>query len=302
MPSDLAVAMLAGVGAMVGWGFSDFFAKLAVDRIGSLSALVWAHLAGAAIIVTVVVARDLSTWTAPVWPDTPGLWYALAGLGAAQALVYLFVYRGFEKGRLAILNPLFSAYGGGAAILTIVFFGEDPSPGRLLAVAIVFGGVLLLSLEAGSTGADTVTGARSGGVPEILAATVLAAIWTVLWDATVSSRDWWTLVSLMYLAMAVTLTATARTLGGVFPARPRGRDLALVIGIGGAEVLAYLAISVGFSMTPYTSVVAVLAGAFSLPALALARAFLGDRLAGIHRLGAGAVITGTAVLAVVGGG
>ena len=37
MQSDLVIAVLAGFGGMLGWGFADFFAKKTIDEIGDVA-------------------------------------------------------------------------------------------------------------------------------------------------------------------------------------------------------------------------------------------------------------------------
>lgn len=39
MQKELFIAIIAGLGAMLGWGISDFFAKKSVDKIGPLVSL-----------------------------------------------------------------------------------------------------------------------------------------------------------------------------------------------------------------------------------------------------------------------
>ena len=36
---------------MFGWGVADFFAKKSIDEIGDIESLVWAHVAGALILL-----------------------------------------------------------------------------------------------------------------------------------------------------------------------------------------------------------------------------------------------------------
>jgi uncharacterized membrane protein len=291
--TDVLIAIGAGAGAMVGWGFADFFAKLGVDRIGSIPALIWAHLFGATLIVLVVVTRDVVSAHSPDLPHSARTWVELAAFGAAQATVYLLLYRGFERGRLSVLNPIFSSYAGIAALAAILFFGDNLNLGQGLAVIAIFCGVLFLSFDA-EEGAPR----RIGGTPglrEVVAATVLAGCWTVLWDQLVSDADWWTLAALMYLFMAATLLITARV-SGTSLRRPPRELMPILIGIGAAEVVAYLSVSVGFAETALTSVVALLSGAFPIIAIALGHLFLRERLARVQLVGASVVLLGAAVV------
>jgi drug/metabolite transporter (DMT)-like permease len=291
--SDAVIAVAAGIGAMVGWGCADFLAKLGVDRIGSVPALVWAHLCGALLMVLAVAARDIIASHPVDLPSSPRTWVELTAFGAGQAAVYLLLYRGFERGRLSVLNPIFSTYAGIAALAAILFFGDALSVGQGIAVIVIFCGVLFLSFDA-EEGAPR----RIGGTPglrEVGAATVLAGCWTILWDQMVSDSDWWTLTALMYVLMAGFLLLAAwatRTRLSVPP-----RDLRwILIGIGAAEVAAYLSLSVGLAETALTSVVVLLSGAFPIIAIALGHRFLSERLARIQLVGAAIVILGTSVV------
>jgi drug/metabolite transporter (DMT)-like permease len=66
--------------------------------------------------------------------------------------------------------------------------------------------------------------------------------------------------------------------------------------IGACEIVAYLAISYGYSATSLTSVVAILSGAFSLPVIVLARMFLNEHPTRVQTMGSIAVILGVILL------
>jgi uncharacterized membrane protein len=68
--------------------------------------------------------------------------------------------------------------------------------------------------------------------------------------------------------------------------------------IGLCETAAYLAISIGYSKTSFTSVVALLSGAFSLPTIILARAFLKEKITTLQTLGGVVIIIGIMLLAI----
>jgi drug/metabolite transporter (DMT)-like permease len=68
-----------------------------------------------------------------------------------------------------------------------------------------------------------------------------------------------------------------------------------LIGLG--ETVAYLSISLGYSRTSLTSVVAVLSGAFSVPTIILARTFLKEKVAMLQTIGSVVVVSGIVLLA-----
>src|SRR5690349_15152544 len=105
------IAIIAGLGGMIGWGSADFFAKKALDKIGPLVSLVWAHAFGSAMFVLMALGQ-LLIFKQTVPSPTGLTWLGLAGFGALQMIVYWLVYIGFEKGQLAVLKPVFASFTG----------------------------------------------------------------------------------------------------------------------------------------------------------------------------------------------
>lgn len=298
MQQELPIAILAGLGGMLGWGFADFFAKKTIDKIGSIASLVWAHLFGTlafslvALYQSVVIGKQLSIPT-----DLVG-WGLLIFFGVLQAFIYLLVYIGFSKGQLAVLNPVFASYSGLVALLSIAVFGEMVSAPSLLALAVIFGGILLLNIDPQGLRSKRLNLAHTPGLKEVGLAALLAAFWTVSWDQFVGGKDWMTYALFMYIFMtlaAVIISKLQRVNLGVV--KPSLWKFLILIGLG--EVIAYLAISLGFSATSFTSIVALLSGAFSLPTIILAHVFLKERITTIQRVGTFSIIAGIILVAIL---
>src|SRR6266568_7031777 len=124
MQNELFVALVAGLGGMLGWGLADFFAKKTIDQLGDIVSLVWAHLFGTAAFIAIAVCQMAAGYKPIAIPTDSQTWVLLALFGALQAGVYLLVYRGFGKGQVALLNPIFASFSGLVAVLSIVAFGE----------------------------------------------------------------------------------------------------------------------------------------------------------------------------------
>ena len=296
MPRDLLIAITAGLGGMLGWGTADFSAKKAIDQIGDIVSLVWAHVAGS-LALLLFLGFELGSAAVPVTlPSTPLLWLGVAFFGALQAAVYLFVYIGFGKGQVSVLNPLFASFSGFVAIISIVFLGEHVGGYLAAALAALFAGILLVSLDATALQRRQIKIANAPGLPEIAVATALAVCWTVGWNAFVSAKDGLSFAIWMYFAMTLTLLVYA--LAVRVPLRFRARKVWLyLVLIGLCEALGYVAISVGYARTGHTSVVALLSGAFPLPTLLLARVFLRERISAAQRIGGLAIVGAVALLA-----
>lgn len=289
MHNTLFIALLAGAGGMFGWGLADFFGKKTVDRIGAIKSLVWAHAFGTSLFVLIALGEVLLRGrSVPV----PGDFAALAGLvffGVLQMIVYWLVYEGFNKGQLAVLNPVFASYSGIVALIAIVFLGEKLHLLLASALIVIFAGILFLNLD--------VDGLRSRklnvvpGLKEVGLAALLAAGWTIGWDKFISGQDPLTYALYMYAFM----TLAAFVLSRVMKVKLSGVDRGLwkfLMFIGLGETMAYLAISWGYSATPLTGVVALVSGSFSLPTVILAYVFLKERITPLQITGVGMIILG----------
>jgi drug/metabolite transporter (DMT)-like permease len=162
---------------------------------------------------------------------------------------------------------------------------------QLTALLAIFLGIFIASLEKGSFKIGKLKLARIPGLKDILTATLLAALWTVLWGNFVTDqKDWLAYAALMYGFMSIVillLCAVQRINLAVL----NSKTWKYFMLIGLSEVIAYLGVSFGYGLSSHTSVVAVLSAAFSIPTLFLAHYFLKERLL-LHQYVAGAIIVG----------
>lgn len=208
-------------------------------------------------------------------------------------LVYWLVYKGFSKGQLAVLNPIFASYSGIVALISIIFLSERLTPVISIALAAIFLGILLMNTDLKNLRSKRLN--LVPGVAEVAAAAVLAAIWTILWDGFVNGQDSLAYAMLMYFFM---------TLAAIFAAKIQKINLKsvntnlwkLLVLIGLGEVVAYLSISIGFSKTDFTSIVALISGSFSLPTVILAHLFLKERITRLQEISVAIIIAGIIII------
>lgn len=156
---ELYLAILAGLGGMLGWGLADFFAKKTVDKIGDIKTLLWAQIFGTFPILVFF----LLNWE-PInlsW-NILGLLFLLA---IADLSAYLLFYRGLQKGMLSILSPVFAAQSGVSVLVSAFVFGEAVNQLRWLGLAIAFVGIILVSFQPHGFGKFSLKSV-SKGLPE----------------------------------------------------------------------------------------------------------------------------------------
>jgi len=296
MHGTLFIAVLAGLGGMIGWGFSEFAAKKSVDIVGTISSLVWAHIFGSVILFALLLSRLGIVHNAALLPGSLEEWLRLICFGVLQTVVYYFAYKAFEKGEVSILSPIFASFAGIVALLSVLLFGEVLRVTFIPVLALIFIGTILINLDLKSLRAGRIRLKAVAGLKEIIIATLLAAIWTLGWDKTTQNKDWLVYTSFMFLFMTLSAYVLAKqTKTDIWRIKPRAWRFLWLIGIG--EVGAYLAITLGYASTTHASIVAVLSGASSLVTIILARMFLKEKMTTLQTASCIIIITGIVFLA-----
>ena len=273
------MALILALGASLSWGAGDFLGGLASRRASVLTVLPFTQAAGlVGIAVVLVIARD------PVPSRDAALVAAAAGAAGAVGLAGL--YRGMAIGAMGVVAPI----SGVAAIVPFtvgLVGGERPSPIQLVGIVSALAGIALVSREPGGEGA------RAAGVGLALLAAVGFGLYFTLTDVAAddAGAPWTVFVSrgtATLLAVLVALALRAPLEG----ARPLVRMM-LAVGLFdvSANVLFGLATTKGL-----ISVVAVLASLYPVVTVVLARLVLGERISAPQRVGAGAALSGAAMI------
>lgn len=298
MQNELLIAILAGLGGMLGWGLADFFAKKTIDKIGDIASLALAHIFGTMVLFFAVLYKLFFLSQKIVIPHDIQTWGILLFFGILQAVIYYFVYKGFSKGQISLLNPVFASFSGLTSILSIVFVGEIVTGHLIFSLIVIFSGVLLLNLDIKALKTKRVAFVKIGGFKEIILATILASVWTLLWGKFIIEQDWLTYAFFMYTFMTVAILVIAK-FKKINLSIPTKNIWVFLLLIGLCETVAYLAISLGYATTSRLSVVALLSGAFSLPTVILARIFLKEKVSITQSVGSIIIILGIIFLSLL---
>lgn len=296
MSGNLFTAVIAGLGGMFGWGFGDFFVKKTVDRVGAIVSLVWAHLFGTIIFLGFAVIQLILVGKLIYIPTGLVEWVGLMFFGVLQMIVYWLVYEGFGKGKVAVLNPIFASFSGLVALGAVLFFGEVITGNLAVSLITIFAGVMLMNIDIDGLRAKKLN--IVPGLKEIGAATILATIWTLGWSRFIEGKDFLSYALFMYAFMTVAAYILSKFMKVKLQVGKKDGGIWKFLGlIGLGEAVAYLSISFGYSLTSYTSVVALISGAFSLPTIILARVFLKEKVTLLQTIGSIVIILGIMILA-----
>ncbi len=266
------IAIVAGLGSMVGWGSADFFAKKTIDIIGDLKTLFWAQLIGIVPLICIFLSH----------PNVPQLHQFdplfLVLLGIVSALSYLPLYRGFGKGEVSLLSPIFASYSVILVILSALFLNETISSHQLVAILIVFAGILIIS----SNPMELRSHLKSktfhlNGMSEVLFAMLVYSFWLFFLDKFLQDKSWVFPLLIIRVVAVATLLMYALVSHVNLSVTNRGLWKFLIC-IGIFDVAAFSFVSYGFSNSTHTSVIAVLSATFSVPTIILAALFLKEKI------------------------
>lgn len=295
MSNDLLIAVLAGLGGMVGWGSADFFAKKTIDRIGDVTSLFWAQLLG--IFPLLILFFTAANGKFPELSNKEPLYLLL--LGVFSGLSYIPTYIAFGKGKLSLISPVFASYAAVVALLSVWLLNESLSNQQQLAIVVVFAGILLVS----TSPAQIIKLIRSrsrhktDGLAEILLAVVMYSFWLIALGQFISGKDWipvlLTIRIFSTLALGAYALLTKRQL--LFKDKSAWKFLPI---IGLFDVGAFASISYGFSTTSHVAIIAVLSATFSVPTIILARVFLKERLTPLQTLASITILAGVVLVTV----
>lgn len=136
------MGILLGILTALTWGSSDFLARFATHRMGTLRAMLYMQLIG--FILLTAALPFLGGWghlaDGSGWQ--PWAWGLLAG--SVNAVSTLSLYRAFEIGKMAVVAPLSASY----PVLSISLSwlsGERLSTPRAVGIACTMLGVLLVA-------------------------------------------------------------------------------------------------------------------------------------------------------------
>lgn len=295
MQNELLVAILAGLGGMLGWGFTDFFAKKTIDKIGDVTTLFWGQLFGLVplSLLFFLVRPSIPQKILDFWP------YVIV-LGAWTGLAYIPVYIAFGKGKISLISSIQSTYAVIVILVSAIFFHEAISLYRQIDFLIIFIGILFIKIDLQDL-LCLCTGNKNEkeeikGLKEILFATVLYAVWIIAVDRFINGEYWLPylfiihVISVIFIYLysifkKISLRFTDKSLYGV-----------LFI-IGFCDIIAFSSFYYGLSKTSYTSIVVMLSSAFSLPTIILARVFLKEKITTTQTVAIIVIIAGVMALA-----
>jgi len=154
------MGILLGLLTAISWGGSDFLARFATQRIGTLRTMLYMQFTG--LLLLSIALPWLGGWghlaDGSGW--RPWEWGALAGV--LNFLASTTLYRSFEIGKLSVVAPISASY----PVLTVflsLLSGEHLRAARAVGIAFTLLGVVLVAAGERVPHADDEEGLRRSG-------------------------------------------------------------------------------------------------------------------------------------------
>src|SRR5215813_7034156 len=153
------MGVLFGLLTALCWGSSDFLARFATRRTGTLRTTLYMQLLGFALLSAALPLLGGWGHLSDGSGLRPWLWGIFAGLLNTAAT--LSIYRSFELGKMSAVAPLSAAYPAITVLLSLLT-GEHLTLARALGIVLVLAGAVVVAREdASAASVDSSTSAPS---------------------------------------------------------------------------------------------------------------------------------------------
>ncbi len=261
------MAFVLALAAALTYGAGDFLGGIATKRsVSSVGVVALSSLVGLGLLALMV-------WVVPGDPTAADLLWGAAG-GIAGGTGVLLFYVALATGVMSVVAPVTAVTGAVVPVAAGLLLGERPGAWALVGVALAIGAVALLSREAPGTD-ERVDADRRRAFVLALGAGLGFGGFFVLLDRTGEDAGLWPIVasrSVTFVLAALVAVVTARA---VLPTR----DARLATVGTGVMDMAANALFLVANRSGLLALVAVVTSLYPASTIALAQAFLGERLA-----------------------
>lgn len=283
------MGILLGLATALFWGSSDFLARFASRRIGSLRATFFMQAWGFLLLTVLLFATRLwgHLFDGSGW--RPWAWGILAGV--INTFAMLALYRSFEVGKLSIVAPISASY----PVLTVILSaltGEVLSVAREVGIAAAVLGVILVARGENASSPPESDPPRKRGAGVGWALTAAVGFGLLFWLLGVRIMPMTGALASVWL---IRLTGALLSLSMVLLRRQSARANANITlqtaGMGLLDTGAFALSTLGMQMEQ-VSVVSVLGSLYGAVTVALAALLLRERVSRAQWLGIACIFFG----------
>lgn len=284
------MGILLGVLTAISWGSSDFVARFATRRIGTLRTTL--YMQGCGFLLLTVFLYALHGWghlfDGSGWQ--PWGWGLLGG--TLNVLATLALYRSFEIGKMSVVAPLSASYPVLTTILSVLS-GERLTLARAAGVGVAIIGVMLVAggERAPNENDSESTQPAGRGIGWALVAAVGFGVMMWLLGVRVVERTGPYAAVWLIRGMGILVASGALSFNKMPPRQMSGSIVWQAAGMAILDTAAFLMNNRGMQLEQ-VSVVSVLASLYGAVTVALAAAFLREHISKWQWLGISAIFSG----------
>jgi drug/metabolite transporter (DMT)-like permease len=279
-------AIIAGLVAMFGWGFEDFFVKQVVDKAGSAVTLFWTQI----ISLIIIACLFLFTGNNIIIVDIT-LLIQLFFLGILDYIAFAFFWKALEKVDVSISGPIVSSYSVFATIVSFLVFAEPLSLEFFVLVGIIALGLVLAIYKKQPASSNN----RKGVIESLLSMLSFSLLFPLLDNAVQGSVNW--IFALLVVRIGFAISSIIRLINT--KTNPFYIHISWIKDytiIATCNITAYVFLVWGFNTSHETSLITAISSAYTIPTLILARYFLNEKLTKQQLIGIIIVIVGLIAL------
>ena len=268
-------SIAAGLATAFCWGTADYLSRYQSEKVGYYKTVVYSNIVTLIVLIALVplLSPNIEIATFPI--------LVLVGAGALNFVAFNFLYKAFHKGVVSVVAPVAYTFPAVTTVLSVVILGTFQSSTRLLAIAGIIVGVILLS-----TRFSELRAYLGGKGPPNITAGLGSAVGASLFFGTVYIGIGYAAPFVSIVVPAMVLRSVAIIAGfllaPVLHQQVRPSKLALsriILVMGVLEAVGFLSFTYGISSVSGTlPVVAALSGMGGAVASAYGLIFLKERL------------------------
>ena len=281
MAADFGIFL--AVTAMLSWGFADFLAKKAIDKVGYKTSIVLNQ--AVSLVPTLIFASFF--FKMPSFSAELILIIVVSGLSGI--IGYIFLFRGFQRGNLSVVAPITASWSVITVLLATILFGEALTLVQIAGIAATLVGVFLASTNLADL-KHSITHRRSAGATEGIIAMVAWGIsYALIKTVTSAIGPVMALLFLKIFAVGVLFSWAGATKAKI--SIPAKYIFMLIAAAGFLDFLAFIAFNVSLG-SQFVSVVTPIVAAAPAVTIVLAYFFLKERVSNSQKLGIIAILFG----------
>ncbi|MGA2385601.1 MAG: DMT family transporter [Candidatus Bathyarchaeia archaeon] len=286
----LEIGILFAIVSMLSWGTADFFAKKVIDKIGCTTTLVFNLSAslGPILVFAVLFSK--------IPPITIGLVSITVVAGVLGIIGYIFLYRGFQKGKVSVVSPISASWAVITTLLAIFLFKEELTLLQIIGIIVIFVGVFLTSTNLAEL-KKSIKHVRYNGIMDGIISMIAWGIAYAVIKPVVSTAG---PIMALFLLRAVGTLSLFSWVGfsGKKISRPTKLVFLFLIIVSALDTFGFAAYNVGIT-TEFVSIVSPVAATYPAVTILLAYLFLKERVVNNQKIGVVAILAGLALISIV---